>query len=80
MVAMGTHERDAWAEKGWIDLRPGNFAVWQKRFTAMREARGGRALRGSAAVSQEAYVQEEIHIGTVAAWILTNEHDGFRIK
>ncbi len=79
-VAMGPSERDAWAEKGWIDLRPENFAVWQHRFTAMREARGGKALRGSAAISQEAYVPEDIQIGTVAAWILTNEHDGFRIK
>ena len=79
-VAMGTKDRDTWAEKGWIDLRPQNFAVWQKRFTAMRDARGGKALRGSAAVSQEAYVLEDIQIGTVAAWILTNEHDGFRIK
>jgi hypothetical protein len=79
-VAMGTKDRDTWAEKGWIDLRPQNFAVWQERFTAMREARGGKALRGSAAVSQEAYVLEDIQIGTVAAWILTNEHDGFRIK
>ena len=77
---MGEQDRDAWARKGWIDLRPENFAVWQKRVTAMRDARGGQALRGSAAASQEAYVQEDIHIGTVAAWILANEHDGFRIK
>lgn len=79
-VPMGGKDRDAWARKGWIDLRPENFAVWQQRITAMREARGGQALRGSAAASQEAYLQEDIHIGTVAAWILTNEHDGFRIK
>lgn len=79
-VAMGSTDRDTWAEKGWIDLRPQNCAVWQERFTAMRAARGGKALRGSAAVSQEAYVFEDIQIGTVVAWILTNEHDGFRIK
>lgn len=79
-VVIGPRDRDAWARKGWIDLRPGNFALWQGRFTAMREARGGRALRGSAAASQEAYLTEDIHIGTIAAWILANEHDGFRIK
>jgi hypothetical protein len=79
-VAMGSTDRDTWAEKGWIDLRPQNCAVWQERFTAMRAARGGKALRGSAAISQEAYVFEDIQIGTVVAWILTNEHDGFRIK
>ncbi|MGZ8754823.1 MAG: hypothetical protein ACXW15_06500, partial [Acidimicrobiia bacterium] len=74
-VAMGRTDRDTWAEKGWIDLRPQNFAVWQERFTAMRAARGGKELRGSAAVSQEAYESEDIQIGTVVAWILTNEHD-----
>ncbi len=79
-VTITEQDRDAWARKGWIDLRPESLAVWQQRITAMREARGGQALRGSAAASQEAYVQEEIHIGTVAAWILANEHDGFRIK
>ena len=79
-VAMNSGDRDTWANKGWIDLRPENFSVWQRRFTAMREARGGKALRGSAAVSQEAYGFEDIHIGTVAAWVLANEHDGFRIK
>jgi hypothetical protein len=80
IVVMGLEDRDAWAQKGWVDLRPENFAVWQQRFTAMREARGGEALRGSAAASQEAYGVEDIHIGTVAAWVLANEHDGFRIK
>lgn len=79
-VTIRGEDLDAWAHKGWIDLRPENFAVWQRRFTAMRDARGGRALRGSAAVSQEAYEFDDIHIGTVAAWVLANEHDGFRIK
>ena len=79
-VAMDREDRDAWAHKGWIDLRPENFAVWQQRFTTMYEARGGKAVRGSAAVSQEGYVLEDIFIGTVAAWILANEHDGFRVK
>jgi len=77
---MDREDRDAWAHKGWIDLRPENFAVWQQRFTTMYEARGGKAVRGSAAVSQEGYVLEDIFIGTVAAWILANEHDGFRVK
>ena len=79
-VTIGPTDRDTWAHKGWIDLRPENFAIWQRRFTAMREARGGKTLRGSAAASQEAYILEDIHIGTVAAWVLANEHDGFRIK
>jgi hypothetical protein len=79
-VTIGLQDRDAWAQKGWIDLRPENFALWQQRFTAMREARGGKALRGSAAARQRAYLTEDIQIGTIAAWILANEHDGFRIK
>jgi hypothetical protein len=79
-VTIGPQDRDTWAQKGWIDLRPENFARWQQRFIAMREARGGKALRGSAAARQRAYLTEDIRIGTIAAWILANEHDGFRIK
>ncbi len=79
-VNIGPADRDRWARKGWIDTRPENFAIWQRRFSAMREARGRKAHRGSSAASQEAYLLETIQIGTVAAWVLANEHDGFRIK
>jgi hypothetical protein len=79
-VAVDTEAMDRWAAKGWVDLRPPNFARWQQRFQAMRMARAGKAQRGSAGVTLEAYVSEDITIGTIAAWILTNELGGYRVK
>lgn len=71
---------DAWAEKGWVDLRPKNMEVWRGRFARMRdEARAVRG-RGSAAVTREAYLSEEISIGAVAGWIFNNEENAYRIK
>jgi hypothetical protein len=71
---------DAWAEKGWIDLRPANFARWQKRFEAMHAAGAPDPASGSDDVSLESFPFEDIRIGAVAAWVLANEHEGFRIK
>jgi hypothetical protein len=71
---------DDWAEKGWIDLRPVNFARWQKRFEAMHAAGAPDPASGSDDVSLESFPFEDIRIGAVAAWVLANEHEGFRIK
>jgi hypothetical protein len=71
---------DRWAKKGWVDLRPENFAVWRERFELMERARRGLRGRGSAAVTTEAYLYQEIHIGEVVAWIFNNEIEGYRIK
>lgn len=71
---------DAWARKGWVDLRPENFAVWRERFEQMERTRKGLRGRGSAAVTTEAYLFEEIHIGEVVAWVFNNEAEGYRIK
>jgi hypothetical protein len=71
---------DLWAEKGWVDLRPSNARRWRERFRLMREARLGAAQPGSAGVTVAAYLPEEIEIGTLAAWVLANEHQGQRIK
>lgn len=79
-VAMSPEERDAWAEKGWVDLRASNFAVWQRRFGRMQEAHAVKGLRGTAAITQEGYAHDRIEIGTIVAWVLANEHEGFRIK
>ena len=71
---------DAWAAKGWVDLRPANFERWRERFHKMRaEAQRVRG-HGSAAITREAYLSEEIHIGAVAGWIFNNEEGGYRIK
>ncbi len=71
---------DLWAKKGWVDLRAENFGVWRERFEKMERARKGLRGRGSAAVTTEAYLYEEIRIGEVVAWVLNNEVEGYRIK
>lgn len=71
---------DQWARKGWVDLRPENFTLWRDRFEKMERARKALRGRGSSAVTEEAYLFEEIRIGEVVAWILNNEAEGYRIK
>ncbi len=71
---------EKWAAKGWVDLRPKNFEKWRGRFTRMqREAMRLRG-RGSAAITREAYLSDEISIGAVVGWIFNNEEGGYRIK
>ncbi|PWT94199.1 MAG: hypothetical protein C5B55_03065 [Blastocatellia bacterium] len=71
---------DKWAAKGWVDLRPQNFARWRERFTKM----SGRPWRldeqGSAGIKREAYPHEDIRVGAVVGWIFNNEILGYRIK
>jgi hypothetical protein len=71
---------ERWAAKGWVDLRPVNFALWQRRFQTMRESRSGRAQRGSAGVVPEAVASDDITIGSVVSWVLINELGSFRTK
>jgi hypothetical protein len=71
---------DAWASKGWVDLRTENMARWQRRFQAMRAHRVRGAEAGSAGFTITAYTSDELRIGTVAAWVLANELGGYRVK
>jgi hypothetical protein len=71
---------DTWAAKGWVDLRPANLGVWRARFERMRREAQLVRGRGSAAVTREAYLSEEISIGSVAGWIFNNEENAYRIK
>ncbi len=71
---------DAFARKGWVDLRPENMARWRERFEKMQRAQQQLRGRGSAAVTTEAYLAEDIRIGDVAAWVFNNEAMGYRIK
>jgi hypothetical protein len=71
---------DAWANKGWVDLRPTNFERWQERFRLMERARQRVRGRGSAAVTRSAYLSNEIHSGTIVGWIFNNEEESYRIK
>ncbi|MGE5141175.1 MAG: hypothetical protein ACM3JD_17030 [Rudaea sp.] len=79
-VAFSPENVDAWANKGWVDLRPENMARWRERFERMKRAQEKIRGRGSAAITMEAYLHEEIRIGDVVAWVFNNEAGGFRIK
>ncbi len=70
---------DVWADKGWVDLRNSNSGRWRERFRMMREARLGRSQPGSAGITGAGYLPEELEIGTIAAWVITNEHGGSRM-
>lgn len=71
---------DEWAERGWLDLRPGNMGRWQERFRSMLRSAQTIHRQGSAAITMEAYRSEEIRIGEVVGWIFNNEEEGYRIK
>ena len=71
---------DRWARKGWVDLRPLNFAEWQDRFQRMRRARHMLHTRGTSSLTMKTYLPESIEIGIVVAWIFNNEDEGYRIK
>lgn len=71
---------DAWARKGWIDLRPANGEVWLARIRRMSAARAELRDAGSAAASHETYLPASFEIGEVVAWIFNNELGGYRIK
>ncbi len=71
---------DAWAKKGWIDLRPSNFAAWRDRVGKMLRARASLRAEGSAAASIESFMATGFEIGEVVAWIFNNEMEGYRVK
>ena len=71
---------EAWAERGWLDLRPCNMNRWQERFRRMLRSAQTIHRQGSAAITMEAYRSEEIRIGEVVGWIFNNEEQGYRIK
>lgn len=79
-VPLTAEDVDKWADKGWIDLRPQNFGRWRQRFKKMQRERQRLRGRGSSAVTREAYLSENIHIGAIVAWIFNNENFGYRIK
>jgi hypothetical protein len=79
-VTIGPGDIERWAAKGWLDLRPANLARWRARFEHMGRVAQSLRGRGSAAVTREAYLSDEIRIGEVVGWIFTNEEGGYRIK
>ncbi len=79
-VPVAPEDVDKYARKGWVDLRPENFVRWKERIERMQRAQQQLRGRGSAAVTMEAYLGEEIQIGDVVAWVFNNEETGYRIK
>ena len=79
-VRVTEEDVDAWVQKGWVDLRSLNMALWQERFEKMEKSRKDMRGRGSAAVTIEGYIYDNIRIGEVVGWIFNNEQDGYRIK
>jgi hypothetical protein len=79
-VVVTDNDVDIWAEKGWVDLRPRNFAVWQKRLQKMEESRQHVHGKGSSAVTPEIYIYNDIRIGEVVGWIFNNEKEGDKLK
>jgi hypothetical protein len=79
-VPLNPDNLEKWAAKGWVDLRPQNFERWLERFRRMqREAQRIRG-RGSAAITRQAYLSDDISAGAVVGWIFNNEEGGYRIK
>lgn len=79
-VTLSDQDIDVWAKKGWVDLRPENFASWQRRFDVMLQERQKERGRGSAALTRQAYHFDAIRIGEIVGWIFNNEEGGYRIK
>lgn len=79
-LAVTSADRDRWADKGWVDLRPTNFARWQQRLRDIGAGRPGKWQRGSAGVTPETTITDDIETGSLAAWVLAEELGGFRIK
>lgn len=71
---------DTWAGKGWVDLRSANMQHWLERFRTMQQTQQAIRGRGSAAVTRQAYLFEDIRIGEIVGWIFNNEADGYRMK
>ena len=79
-VDIRAEDIDVWAQKGWVDLRPGNMRVWQRRFERILRGQNKYDLKGTASNSRYTYLSDTIEIGTMVAWIFANEEGGFRIK
>jgi len=75
-------EVDAYAKKGWVDLRAPHLAVWSKRLAQIVASRRGGSAGASDALARETYGRDDFRIGEVVAWVFANDPEfrGFRIK
>ncbi len=70
------------ADRGWVDLRPANFARWRERVLRIAEeirSRGG-AEGGSRWDAEPWHHAGTLRPGALAAWIFRHEDAGERVK
>lgn len=79
-VRLTPEDIDSWASKGWVDLRPTNIEIWWKRIQKLEDSRKRLRGSGSAAITREGYITNEIRSGAIVGWIFNNEQEGYRIK
>jgi len=79
---LAPEEIDAYAAKGWVDLRRANLDRWADRLDRVVASRRGGSAGASDAMSHETYGRDDFRIGEVVAWVFANEPEyrGFRIK
>jgi len=75
-------EIDAWAAKGWVDLRQKQMLRWADRLDRLVASRRGGSAGASDALGHQTYGRDDFRIGEVVAWVFANEPEyrGFRIK
>jgi hypothetical protein len=75
-------EIDAYAQKGWVDLRAPWLVRWADRLDRVLRSHRPEASGASEAISKESYGREDFRIGEIVAWVFANEPEylGYRIK
>jgi len=73
---------DAWARKGWVDLRPANMAKWQERIEAMFDSCKNFFNVDASDISRGPCPAETLRIGEMVGWVFNNDPaiQGFRVK
>jgi len=79
---LNAEEIDAYATKGWLDLRPKHLTGWADRLDLLLASRRGGSAGASDAMDRETYGRDDFRIGEVVAWVFANDpaFRGFRIK
>ncbi len=81
--ALDPEVTERWADAGWIDLRPANFARWRDRARViLSELEATPADTSSDVFEDRAYwnPERDLPVGRIAAWILGVEEGGQRGK
>jgi hypothetical protein len=75
-------EIDAYAQKGWVDLRAASLQRWAERLRRIVDSYRLAASGASEAISRESYGRDDFRIGEIVAWVFANEPEfrGYRIK